>query len=90
MSHKHAKVLKEIFTDPVSGNLHWRDIESLLTHLGAEMQQHGARIHVFLNKREGILHRPHKSSVSTKQEIRQIREFLACAGVTPALYEQQD
>lgn len=88
MSHKHAKVLHEIFKEPVSGNLHWRDVESLLHHLGAEVQQHGARLHVYLNNREGILHRPHKSNVSTKQEVRQLREFLAAAGVTPTLYEQ--
>jgi hypothetical protein len=88
MSHKHAKILAEIFKEPVSGNIHWRDVESLLHHLGAETQQHGAKVHVFLGQREGILHRPHKSNVSAKQEIRQLREFLASAGVTPALYEQ--
>jgi hypothetical protein len=42
MSHKHLKVLNEIFKEPVSGNLHWRDVESLLGHLGAKSVQHGA------------------------------------------------
>ncbi len=89
MSHKQAKTLQAVFREPVSGNIHWRDIESLLKHLGAEITQHGAKVHVFLNKREGVLHRPHKSNVCTKQEIRHLREVLTSAGVSPSSYEQR-
>jgi hypothetical protein len=89
MSHKQAKILEEIFIEPSTGNLHWRDVESLLNHLGAEIRQHGAKVHVLLNGREGVLHRPHQSNVCTKQEVRHIREFLASAGITPSLYSQK-
>ena len=37
MSHKHINLLRAIFHDPVSGNIHWREIESLLHHLGASV-----------------------------------------------------
>ncbi len=87
MSHKQARVLEEIFREPVTGNLHWRDVESLLHHIGADVVQHGARLHVTLNGREGVLHRPHKAGVSSKQDVRHIREVLAALGVTPASYE---
>ena len=51
MSHKHLHLLQTIFHDPVSANIHWREIESLLTHLGAEVEAaHGARIRVVLNR----------------------------------------
>ena len=30
MSHRHVKLIRSIFHDPPSGNVHWRDIESLL------------------------------------------------------------
>lgn len=86
MSHKHAKVIREIFKEPVTGNLHWRDVESLLQHVGADVVQHGARLHVTLNGREGVIHRPHKSGSSSKQEVRHLREVLASLGVTPASY----
>jgi hypothetical protein len=89
MSHKHAKVLHDIFQEPLSGNLHWRDIESLLLHLGADTRQHGAKVHVTLNKHEGVIHRPHQSNVCSKQELRVLRGLLAAAGVTPSLYEQK-
>lgn len=87
MSHKQARIIGEIFKEPVTGNLHWRDVESLLHHLGADVVQHGARLHVTLNGREGVLHRPHKAGVSSKQDVRHIREVLAALGVTPSSYE---
>jgi hypothetical protein len=90
MSHKHARVLTEVFRDPVRGNIHWRDVESLLHHLGAEMSYtHGARLHVVLNGREGVVHRPHHSGECGKQDIRHLRRYLASAGVTPARYEAE-
>ncbi|WFP51941.1 type II toxin-antitoxin system HicA family toxin [Methylomonas sp. EFPC3] len=87
MSH-HLNLLRAIFQDPVSGNLHWRDIESLLRHLGASVQpSHGARFHVVLNNVEGFLHHPHHSGVCSKQEIKHIREYLSHAGISVAQYE---
>ena len=35
MSHKHANLMRSIFQDPPSANIHWREVESLLHHLGA-------------------------------------------------------
>ena len=32
MSRHHAHLIRSIFHDPPSGNVHWREIESLLTH----------------------------------------------------------
>ena len=88
MSHKHATLLRAIFHDPVSGNIHWREIESLLNHLGAVVESgHGARFRVVLNRMEIFLHHPHHSNTFGKQEIKQLREFLARAGVSPSSYE---
>ena len=88
MSHKHLHLLQTIFHDPLSANIHWREIESLLAHLGADVEAaHGARIRVVLNRVEVFLHHPHNSSSCSKQEIQQVREFLARAGVTLSTYE---
>jgi len=88
MSHKHASLLRTIYQDPPSANIHWREIESLLKHLGADIEpSHGARFKITLNKLEFILHHPHNSSTCSRTDIKQIREFLARAGVTLAAYE---
>ena len=85
MSHKYERLLQGILQEPVSGNIHWREVESLLHHLGATVSAaHGARVHVVLNKVEGHLHRPHHSGICTKQEVRHVREFLLSCGITLA------
>ncbi len=87
---QHLKQLRAIFQDPVSGNIHWRDVESLLHHLGATLEPtHGARFRVVLNKVEGILHHPHHGNICAKQDIKQLREFLGLAGIMPSLYDAE-
>jgi hypothetical protein len=84
MSHKHDNLIRTIFHDPVSGNIHWREVESLLHHLGATIEPlSGARLRVLLNRAEGVLHRPHHSNVLGRQDVQHLREYLARAGVTP-------
>jgi hypothetical protein len=88
MSHKHENLMHVIFEGPASANVHWREVESLLSHLGAKLEpHHGASFRVVLNGVEGFLHRPHNSNTCTKQEIRHLRDYLASAGVTLSQYE---
>jgi hypothetical protein len=90
MSRRHIQLIRTIFHDPPSGNVHWREIESLLKHVGAELEPiSGARIRVKLNRMEGVLHRPHHSNVLDGSSLQHLREFLARGGVTPSLYEAQ-
>lgn len=88
MSHKHEQLLRTLFHDPVSGNIHWREIESLLHHLGAEIEPlSGARLRVKLNRMEGILHRPHHGNTLDRNSVQHLREYFGRAGVTPSAYE---
>ncbi|GAA5176132.1 type II toxin-antitoxin system HicA family toxin [Niveibacterium umoris] len=88
MSHRHAQLLRTIFHDPPSANLHWRDIESLLRHVGAELEQlSGARIRVKLGRAEEIVHHPHHSNTLAPPAVKHLREVLARGGVTPGTYE---
>ena len=90
MSHKHEQLLRTIFHDPVSCNIHWREIESLLHHVGADIEQlSGARIRVKLNGAEGILHRPHHGNTLDRGGVKHVREFLARARITPSLLDQR-
>jgi hypothetical protein len=88
MSRHHAHMIRTIFTDPPSHNIHWREIESLLKHVGASLESlSGARVRVTLNRMEDIVHRPHHASTMNAQSILHLRAFLARAGVTPSQYE---
>ena len=87
MSHKHENLIRAIFHDPISGNIQWREVESLLHHLGADVESlSGTRIRVKLNGAEGILHRAHHG-VLDREGVRHLREYLGRARVTPSLYE---
>ena len=88
MSHKHVNLLRDIYRDPVSGNIHWREVESLLHHLGASVEPaHGARFRVLLNNVEGFIHMPHHGGTCGKQDIKQLREYLGHAGISPSTLE---
>jgi hypothetical protein len=90
VSNKHLHLLQAIFENPLSSNIHWREVESLLNHLGATINPtHGARFHIVLNQVDGYLHHPHQGNVCDKQLIKLLREFLSRAGVTPSTYESE-
>ena len=87
VSH-HGALLKTIFQDPISANVHWREVESLLHHLGADIEMlNGNRIRAKLNRAEAVLHRPHHGHTLDRNGIRGLRGFLAGAGKTPSQYE---
>ncbi len=89
MSHKHENLLRTIFRDPINTNIHFREVESLLVHLGAAVENlSGARIRVKLNGYEDTLHRPHHGSTLGRQDVKHLREVLARSRVTPSLYAE--
>jgi len=91
MSHRHAALLRAIFQDPVSANIHWREIESLLHHFGVQVEQlSGNRVRVRLNQAESILHRPHHSPTLDRNGLRALRGYLASAGLTPSQVEERE
>ncbi len=90
MSHKHRNVLQAIFHDPLSSNIQWREVESLLHHLGATVEpSHGARFRVVLNRHEFTVHHPHHGNEFGKTDVKYLRECLAAAGVTLSRYDEQ-
>ena len=91
MSHRYVNLLRSIFHDPPSRNLDWRDIESLLKHVGWELEPiAGARIRVRLNGVEGVLHRMHHGHTLDAGSLMHLRTLLARAGVTPSQYEAKN
>lgn len=82
MSHKHDNLLRSILQDAPGSNIHWREVESLLNHLGAHLEPaNGARFKVTLNEITDFLHHPHHSSVCTRDHIKHLKIFLTQAGV---------
>jgi hypothetical protein len=82
MSNKQKRLLEAIFEEPVRANIVWRDVESLLKALGAEITEgRGSRVRVSLNGRRAVLHEPHPEKEMKKGAVRSLRGFLIEAGV---------
>lgn len=82
MNHRHRKVLHSFFAHPVSSNIHFRDVESMFAELGGEVSNtQTGRLHITLNGNSVNLPVAHHSV--PKEEVMQIRKFLADCGIDP-------
>ena len=82
MSKKHQRTLEAIFTTPVQSGIKWKDIESLLENLGAEIEEgRGSRIRILLNEEEAVFHRPDPQKETDRGAVVSVRRFLENAGV---------
>jgi hypothetical protein len=62
---------------PTRPDLTWREVESLLRALGAELKDgRGSRIRVLLHGRRASLHRPHPGKELTRGAVESLRDFL--------------
>jgi hypothetical protein len=85
MNHHHRKVLQALFDHPVSGNIRFREVETVLQELGAELDaRSGDRIGVRLSGHSAVFHRAQHDL--PKEEVLRIKDFLVNCGVRPEDY----
>lgn len=85
MNHHHRKTLHTIFAHPVSANIDFKDVEHVLTVLGADIDnKSGSGIGVSLNGHVAAFHTVNHTVPKT--EVLQIKKFLETCGVTPDAY----
>jgi hypothetical protein len=82
LSKKHQHTLEVIFASPARSNILWKDVESLLKALGAELSEgRGSRVRIVLNGCRAVFHRPHPRKETNKGAVASMRRFLTTAGV---------
>lgn len=82
MNKKHQKILQQIFQQPVQAGIVWKDIESMLKALGAEISEgNGSRVRIALNGVRAVFHRPHPQKETDKGAVVSMRRFLKEAGI---------
>lgn len=85
MNKKNKTTLAAIFENPVRSDILWKDIESLLYALGAEISEgRGSRVRIVLQSIRAVFHRPHPRKETDKGSVRSMRRFLISAGVKNA------
>ncbi|TPK60184.1 MULTISPECIES: type II toxin-antitoxin system HicA family toxin [unclassified Mesorhizobium] len=84
MNSKHRRVLKAIFTDPVSGSIEWIAVETLLVAVGCQViEGSGSRVRFVFKSEVETFHRPHPSKEAKRYQVRDARQFLLRIGVKP-------
>lgn len=82
MNNKHQKTLAAVFQNPVLANIAWRDIENMLTAMGAVIEEaEGSRIAIDLNGIIAVFHRPHPRKETDRGAVKSMRNFLIEAGI---------
>jgi len=84
MNNKHKKTLNFIFCNPINGNIEWRKIEALFLALGAvRTERAGSVVSFLLNEIRADFHRPHPDKEALRYRVKDARNFLEQAGVSP-------
>lgn len=84
MNKKHQRTIEAIFKQPVQSSVVWKDVESLMRFLDAEISEgEGSRVRFALNGIRATFHRPHLKKETDKGALVSIRRFLENAGVKP-------
>ena len=84
MKRKHAKTLALLFHRPISANVKFDEVMSLLVELGADLEtdREGSRVGVVLFGAVRVLHKPHPSPNMDKGAVAALRDWLEQHGVT--------
>lgn len=84
MSSRHRRTLEAVFRDPVSATILWSDVERMLLHYGAFIEEReGSAIKIEVNGAAAVFHRPHPRKEAPRRMIRKLREFLTRTGLVP-------
>ena len=83
LNHHHRVTLEKIFSHPLSGNVEWRQVLSLLEAVGTTTQEPNGKVKVELGGATQVLQPPGDKDVD-RQMIVDLRRMLTYAGFEPS------
>ena len=81
LDHHHRTTAKAILSHPVSHNIEWRDVLSLLEAIGEVNEEHNGKFKVDVGGETETLHRPSGKDIG-EQMVVDLRRMLGAAGIT--------
>jgi hypothetical protein len=79
LGSRHRDTLKRLFRHPAGGNIEWREVTSLLEHIGAASEAPSGALRVTLGGETEVLRRPHGKDIDA-QTVVDLRRMLTHAG----------
>jgi hypothetical protein len=83
LSNHHRNTLRQIFEHPVSHNVEWRAVVSLLDAVGSVVQHHDGKVAVTVGSQAAFFDPPADKDIDT-QAVVDLRRMLSAAGYSPA------
>jgi hypothetical protein len=83
LTHHHRDTLEKIFSHPLSGNVEWRQVLSLLAAVATTTQEPNGKVKVELGGETEVLRPPNGKDVD-RQMIVDLRRLLTNAGLEPS------
>jgi hypothetical protein len=81
LDHHHRRTAQAILSHPVSHNVEWRDVLSLLETIGEVREEHNGNFKVSVGGETETLHRPSGKDIGEPMVV-DLRRMLTAAGVT--------
>lgn len=72
----HLRTYERIFQHPLSHNLEWREVRTMLGRLGEVNEESNGHVAVVRNGHTLSLHRSHSKDITDVHELMEIRHFL--------------
>lgn len=82
LSNRHRDTVEKIFQHPLSHNIEWRPVLSLLEAVGTVEERHDGKLAVTLGAETEVFERPRGKDVDA-QEVVDLRRMLSNAGYRP-------
>jgi hypothetical protein len=82
LSNRHRNTLRQIFQHPVSHNIEWRAVVSLLQAVGSVVEHHDGIIAVTIGSKTEFFDPPVQKDIDT-QAVVDLRGMLSAAGYGP-------
>jgi len=88
LDHHHRSTAEAILSHPVSHNVEWRDVLSLLEAIGEVSEEHNGKFKVSVGGETETLHRPSGKDIGEQMAV-DLRRMLGAAGITPAALRER-
>jgi hypothetical protein len=82
LNHHHRVTLEKIFSHPLSGNVEWRQVLSLLAAVGTTTQEPNGKVKIELGGETEVFQPPDGKDLD-RQMIVDLRRMLTNAGLAP-------
>jgi hypothetical protein len=82
LSNHHRDTVEKVFSHPLSRNIEWREVVSLLESIGTVTHEHNGKLRLTLGPETEVLPAPHGKDVDA-QIVVDLRRMLKQAGFGP-------